>query len=312
MGLEVGAKIVVSTCLRIREGELVLTIADVGREAIGRALFAASKEIGAEPVIAIINERKRAGEEPPKHVVESLKESDVVIFATSHSMTHTRARRIASKAGARTASLPGVTEQMMSSGALTADYLKIKEKMDSIAARVRASKEVHVTTSSGSDFSFSSEGRRWITEDTGLCHRKGETTTLPAGEIFLAPLEGTAEGRIVIERFFGEPEGHRVTIQLEDGYATKIVGAKHVVQVMNRGGREGRNLAKFGLGLNPKATLSNILLEEEKVLGAAHIAFGDNSAFGGRVHCGVRVDAILPSVSVEVDGKSLVEQGSLA
>ena len=101
------------------------------------------------------------------------------------------------------------------------------------------------------------------------------------------------------------------SVVVKEGYASKVTGAPEAVAEMNRGGKDGRNFGKFGMGLNPRARITGRLLEEEKVLGAVHIAFGDNAAFGGTVRCGVRVDAILTQATVEVDGRTILERGAL-
>ena len=80
---------------------------------------------------------------------------------------------------------------------------------------------------------------------------------------------------------------------------------------MNRGGKEGRALGRFGFGLNPQARVTGPHLEAEKAVGSAHLGFGDNLVIGGKIHCGVRVECILSEVRVEIDGQPVVEKGRL-
>ena len=115
----------------------------------------------------------------------------------------------------------------------------------------------------------------------------------------------------MIDATFHIPLSEPVSVVVKEGYASKVVTAPAAVHEMNRGGKDGRNFGKFGLGLNPRARITGNVLEDEKVLGAAHIVFGDNAAYGGNVRCGVRVDAILTRATVEVDGKAIMEAGEL-
>ncbi len=311
MGLEEGARRVIETCLAVKEAEKVVVVADAKTRAIADALFDAALAAGAEPILALIPPPKEAGVEPPEPIARMLADCDVAILATSQSMTHTAARRLANRAGTRIASLPGVTEDMLSGGALTADYLEIQKTTRRLERRLRGAKSVRLSSAAGTDIIFDVTRRDWVTGDTGVCHRRGETTTLPAGEIFVAPLEGTADGRLVIDATFHTPLRDSVSVVVKEGYASKVVSAPAAVHEMNRGGRDGRNFGKFGLGLNPKARVTGNVHEDEKVLGAAHIVFGDNAAYGGTVRCGVRVDAILTKATVEVDGKAIMERGEL-
>jgi leucyl aminopeptidase (aminopeptidase T) len=201
---------------------------------------------------------------------------------------------------------------MLVDGALTADYLEIQRAMRRLERRLRNAKSVRVTSAAGTDVAFDVTRRDWITGDTGVCHRRSETTTLPGGEIFVAPLEGTADGRLAIDVWFLDRLAEPVTVVVKEGYASKVTGAAHAVHEMNRGGRDGRAFGTVGIGLNPAARTTGGLLEVEKSLGSVHVVFGDNTAYGGTIRCGVRVDAIFAKATVSVDGKHVLERGVLS
>ena len=311
MGTEVGAHRILDTCLAVKEGEKVVVVADSRTRAVGDALFGAALSVGAEAVLAIIPPAERPGEEPPEPLSRMMANCNVVILATSQSMTHTAARRAANRADARVASLPGVSEEMLETGALTADYVEIQRSMRKLERRVRNAKTVRLTSELGTDVAFDVTRREWITGDTGVCHRRSETTTLPAGEIFVAPVEGSADGRLVIDAWFHERVQEPVIVVVKEGFASKVTGAGPAVHEMNRGGRDGRAFGTVGLGLNPMARVTGTLLEGEKALGSVHLGFGDNAAYGGNVRCAVRVDALITKASVEIDGKTILERGTL-
>jgi leucyl aminopeptidase (aminopeptidase T) len=309
--MEEGARLVLRTSAGLRSGEKVLLVADEGTRAIGEAFAEAARSLGADPVVALIGARKSDGEEPPEPVGTAMQASDVIVLVASRSLTHTHARRAANRAGARVLSMPGATEEMLRAGGLATDWAVIHETVRRIARRLRSAREVHLTSPEGTDVRFEVAGRDWITEDTGLCARKGAFTTLPAGELFIAPIEGTAEGRLVLDVYFDEPLLQPASAILASGYATKILGAERAIHAMNRGGRDGRAFARFGFGLNPRARVTGPHHEAEKALGTAHVGFGDNLVIGGKIHCGVKVEAILSEANVSVDGKPLIERGRL-
>jgi leucyl aminopeptidase (aminopeptidase T) len=309
--MEEGARIVLRTSAALRSGERVLIVADSGSRVLGEAFAAAARDLGADPVVALVAARTSDGEEPPEPVGTAMQASDVILLVTSRSLTHTHARRAATRAGARVLSMPGITEEMLRAGALATDWNVIHESVRRVARRLRGSREVRLTSPAGTDVRFEVAGRDWVAEDTGLCSRKGSFTTLPAGELFIAPVEGTAEGRLVLDVYFDEPLLEQASAILTAGYATKILGAERAIHAMNRGGRDGRAFARFGFGLNPRARVTGPHLEAEKALGTAHVGFGDNLVIGGKIHCGVKVEAILAEANVSVDGKALIERGRL-
>jgi len=73
-----------------------------------------------------------------------------------------------------------------------------------------------------------------------------------------------------------------------------------------------RNIAEIGIGLNPKARLTNQITETKKRLGTAHMAVGDNARdYGGSVECEVHLDGMILDVTIELDGKKIIDNGRL-
>jgi leucyl aminopeptidase (aminopeptidase T) len=315
MSVLAGARTAVNTCLNVQKGEKVLVITDTIKEDIGEAVFWAAKEIHSEAMLLKMLPRSRHGEEPPAPVAQMMKMSDVVIAPTAFSISHTQARKEANIAGARIATMPMITEEMMSKGGMTADFKLVKKQADRLIKEIGDAKEVHVTTPDGTDIRFSVEGRKWVA-DTGLLHEKGAFGNLPGGELFLPPVEGTAEGVIVVT---GSLAGigilkKPVKIIVKNGLGKDISGgpqanafAKMLLEASGNLEQPDNayNLAEFGIGLNPKAKLIGNPLEDEKVIGTIHLALGDNSTFGGNTKAGVHVDGIILRPKVEVDGIQL-------
>jgi leucyl aminopeptidase (aminopeptidase T) len=312
MTLIEGAKTAVETCMKVKKREVVLIITDPERRNIAEALYAANNEVGAEVMLFQMKPRTRHGEEPPPIIAAAMKRADVIFAPTTYSISHTQARKKASRSGARIASMPGITTDMMSTGGMTADFNKIARTIKRLSKIVRNKKDVHITTEAGTDITFSIAGRKWITDDNGICHKKGSFTNLPAGEIFIAPKEGTANGTIVIDGAFQDKLDTPARITVKDGMATEIIRALKVRNMLDEVGKKGRNVAEFGIGMNPKSKIIGNVLEDEKKLGTIHIAFGDNSTYGGVVKCGVHIDGIILKPTVVLDDKkTILDKGEL-
>ena len=176
---------------------------------------------------------------------------------------------------------------------------------------MRKARVLRIVTEMGTDLRMDITGRSWITDDSGICHRKGDFTNLPAGELFISPVEGSANGTLIVDGSFIESLQEPVKVSIKDGIADRITGAHDVIKELNRGGRDARNIAKFGMGLNPNAKLVGIVLEDSKVLGTVNIGFGDNSMFGGNVKSPVHLLGIVNRPTVTVDNVLIMKEGEL-
>ncbi|VVB94326.1 Uncharacterised protein [uncultured archaeon] len=295
-------------CLGVKRGESVLIVADTSTPvSIGGSLFEAAKNLGCEAMIVTMLPRTRHGEELPDAVAQAMRNADVVIAPTTYSLTHTQAKINACKKGARVASMPGITEKMMNSGGMTADYNKVNEIAVRLNKRLENVKNVRVVTDSGTDITFDLEGCKWMT-DTGLCREKGRSTNLPAGELYIAPKD--ANGVFVVD---GSMSGlglldSTLEFTVRKRFVTDIKGkhAGKLVAVLDKVGEKARNIAEFGIGINLEARLIGNVLEDEKVGGTVHIALGDNSTFGGDVIAGIHLDGIITKPELFVDNERFI------
>jgi aminopeptidase len=306
-----GAKVTIETCLNVKKGENVLVLTDDSKEPIAQSLYQAALDVEADTILAKMPDLQQEGQEPPVSIAKLMKDMDVIVITTERTMSHTMARRRASRAGARIATMPGITEQMMSEGGMTADFREVRRSILRVARKLRRSKSLRVMSQIGTDITMNIQGRAWITEDSGICHRRGEFTNLPAGELFIPPVEGTADGTLMVDGSFIDTLLNPVRVAVKDGYATRITGAHEAVKELNKAGKDGRNIAKFGLGLNPNAKVIGRFLEDSKVLGTVNIGFGDNSVFGGNVKCPVHLIAVIKNPTVVVDNVLVMKDGEL-
>ena len=310
--LQKAAMIAVKDCMGVKENEQVMVLTDEGKRTIGIAIWEAAKKLNAEAILVEMKPRTTNGEEPPPSIATMMAAADVVLCPTTKSVTHTNARREACEKGARISTLPGITEEMMVR-CLNADYNKIADLSIKLKAILDLAKVIRVTSKAGTDITLPKEGRAALA-DTGIVTTKGKMSNLPAGETFLAPMEGQSNGIIIID---GAMSGvglvkKPIKVIVKDGYAVEFSGgaeAKALENLIEPHGLPGRNIAEFGIGTNYKAKLTGKILEDEKVMGTIHIAFGDNKSMGGVVSVPSHLDGLVKDPTVEVDGVIIMKNG---
>jgi aminopeptidase len=306
--------IAVRDCMGTSAGEWVLVVTDAPLRTIGYALRQAAQDLGAEVLLVEILPRKTNGEEPPRPVAELMAMVDVVLCPTSKSLTHTDSRRAASARGVRIATLPGVTEEVMVR-CMNADYHRIADRTFKVCRLLEKADTVRVTAPGGTDITMPVRGRT-AHASSGLFREKGLWGNLPTGEAYLAPLEGQSNGIVVVD---GSMAGvgmvtTPIRIVVRDGYATEIAGGPEAARLrtlLEPHGKDAYTVAEFGIGTNDKAILTGLILEDEKVMGTIHIAFGDNKSMGGSVRVASHLDGLVTRPTVWLDDSQIMADGTL-
>lgn len=300
---------ILSSCLAVKKGEEVLIVTDDTRKEIGEALYEAAGNLGCERLLMVMNERELSGQEPPKAVAAAMKSADVVIAPTAQSLTHTNARIEAARAGTRVATMPGITEEMFSHGAMTADYSKVEEltavvtEMLSKASVARIEKDGHVLT-------INIRGRDGV-PSPGVYREPGQCGNLPSGEAYIAPLEDGSEGEMIVD---GSMVGigkldSPLHMVISGGKLRSVTGEKSEnLDVLLKNETNG-TLCELGIGTNEAAVLNGIILEDEKVYGTVHIAFGTNTSFGGVNKAECHMDGIILRPTLYLDDVKVIEDG---
>ena len=276
---------VVNECLGIREGEDVLVIANPATLGLGEMLR---------------GEAGRAG-------------ADAVLAPTVQSLSHTASRKAASEAGARIATLPGVTEELLAR-VMSADLAELRRRGAAIADALNSGTEARLTCANGSDLRMGLEGRTAI-PDAGELTAPSAFGNLPCGEGFISPDDRASEGTLVVD-------GSIATIGLVDepvrltvagGRLTEASGpqGQALLDLIRPHGDEAGTIAELGIGTNEKAQLTGNVIEDEKILGTAHVAFGASQAIGGRIQVPVHLDCVVMKPTVSIDGTEIVRDGEL-
>ncbi|WP_435334773.1 aminopeptidase [Haloarchaeobius sp. TZWWS8] len=296
-------------CLALEADESCVVVTDDKRLPIGEALYEVASEVTDDAVLLRFPPANQHGEEPPAPVAAAMEAADVFLAPTTKSLSHTRARGAACDAGARGATLPGITEEVFTTG-LDADYENIAAECESMLAQVADADEIRVTTDLGTDITFEIGDREWR-DDTGMVHEAGGFSNLPAGEVFVSP--ETTNGTYVVDGTIDPhgllDEGETVTIEVEDGYvtATDSDEINEMLEVAaGEVGQDAYNLAELGIGTNVAVTaLVGSVLLDEKAAGTVHIAFGDDAGIGGDVSAPIHQDGIIRDPTVYADGEEV-------
>ncbi|HLC57504.1 MAG TPA: aminopeptidase [Candidatus Nanoarchaeia archaeon] len=305
------AKVILEKCMQVKEDERVLVIADTNTEEIGESIFNYAKKI-ANAEFLIIVAGKMNGEEPDEGVARKMMGFDVIICPTTMSLTHTKAVKEAANNGARVATLPGITKRIMEES-IIADYERIKFVTEKLGGELKNKKMVNIKTAKGTDLSFSIEGRKWVL-DYGIINKKRMIGNLPAGEVFIAPVEGSANGVIVVDSFVNEGEEYcrkDAKIMINRGLAVDCDDKESLLNKYFKTINNARNIAEFGIGTNYQARVIGNILQDEKVLGTCHIAFGNNSSFGGKVYSEMHIDNVIQKPTIVVDKEIIMKDGKI-
>ncbi|MFZ6017515.1 MAG: aminopeptidase [Nitrospirota bacterium] len=241
-----------------------------------------------------------------------------IIALSNYSTSHARFRDFLTRiCRTRYASMP-LFDVSMLEGPMNVDWKGLAKRTIEIEKRVNRAESIEIRTSNGTYISFSKKGRR-AKSDTGILTRRGAFGNLPAGEVFLAPLEGTANGKLILEWAPTRQLKSPITLTVRDGYVVDVAGADEYAEYLNARlseRRENGNIAELGIGTNDRATRPDNILESEKILGTIHIALGDNSSFGGTVKTPFHQDFVFfkPTVTlIHKDGnrETILKAGRL-
>jgi leucyl aminopeptidase (aminopeptidase T) len=302
---------VVRDCLGVQDGEEVLVVCNPATQHVGERLREEAADAGADAVLTVISERASHAAEPPKTVAEAMAAADVVLAPTIQSLSHTAARKRASENGARCATLPGVTEDMLAR-VMSADMEDLRRKGLAVAAALDRASEAWITDSNGTDLRLDLSGREAI-PDAGDLTERGAFGNLPCGEGFISPAGGN--GILVVD---GSMAGiglvdQPVELVIEGGHLTSARGGQGMafMELLTEHGDDATTIAELGVGTNEKAKVTGEILEDEKILGSIHIAFGASAGIGGTVQVPVHLDCVVLKPTLELDGEAIVRDGEL-
>lgn len=309
-----GARRIVRVSAGVRPDEHVVIVTDVERpSAVSNALAAAVSEAGGLPTIVTMPPL-RSGTEPFPPAVAALAVADVILAPTTSPLYHTTAIVDAAANGARFVGLTGFTQDVLLSGGVFADFPSLAGEAYRLCDLLTQASRARVTAPGGTDLTVNLSGRSAIAI-TSMVREKGERTACPDVEAFIAPIEDSAEGVVVVDAsasmagVLDEP----IRIVVTRGRAAEITGgetAKLIRAELERTrSADAYTLAEFAFGLNPEAIVRGVIVEDEGVAGTGHIALGSNSYFGGASDAPLHLDFVYRSPTLWLDDELVIEDG---
>ena len=236
---------------------------------------------------------------------------------------------------------PGLSEDMFNR-TVNIDYKLLGDRCRAISKCYEGAVSVHVTSPGGTDITVGVDGRKAMVDD-GDFSRPGSGGNIPAGETFISPVVGSSEGKIVFDGSMTFATGDAmlatpIEVQVAAGFVTSIKGGAEADRLLKdisaaeseamalvskkkfseeQGAaykRNARNIGELGIGLNPAASVTGNMLEDEKAFRTCHFAIGEN--YDGDAPALIHFDGIVRSPTIELryaDGSSriLLENGEL-
>lgn len=310
-----GARRVVTVSAGIQPGETVVIITDPTRPAgVAQSLAVAATEVGASPILVSMP-FVPSGAEPPAPVTAAMAAADVILAPTSGAIYHTAALRTACEAGARFIAMTGYIKDVLVRGGVFADFPSLAPKALRLTELLTNASEARVTTPGGTDLTVRLDGRSAV-PITGLVRNSGERSACPDVESFIAPLEESAEGTVVVDAsasiagVLAEP----IRLVVKRGKAVAIEGGRPAEAIRAAleaaGTPSAYTLAELAFGLNPQGIIRGVIVEDEGVAGTGHVALGSNIFFGGTSAAPIHLDFVFHRPTLWLDGALVIEDGN--
>jgi aminopeptidase len=183
--------------------------------------------------------------------------------------------------------------------AVNIDDAALDSSQNQVAQQLANTKDVHITTPLGTNLYLQIGGRPIHQDHNGL----------PRGEVYVAPLERSAEGVAVIDRAFIRGQSvEQLKLTFERGQVVHIdapnaESVRLIEELLAASSGDKDRIAELGLGLNPGVNeLTGDILLDEKLNGSVHIAIGMNDSFGGQNRSNLHLDLVMLHPSLWLDG----------
>lgn len=301
-------------CLKLTSSDSCLILVDEATCDLGELLFERAKKSKADVALLKIKSPTLRSIEPTPAIVNMMKQMSAILLFTSHSLIHSNALKQLCHNGSRVLCLFPISKECLAR-AVNTNFEFIEKKSRKLSDLFSIGRRICLTTSAGTDLTIP-VARHKGSANTGIVDSPGMFCVLPSGEANITPDRRGTKGVLVVDGsipsigILKQP----IVIHIKEGYAYQVTGGEQVTQlrkILKPFGKQSRNIAEFGIGTNPNAILSGISIEDEKVLGTAHIALGNTQYEGGIQKGNIHLDLILQKPTVEIDKRVVVEQGNL-
>jgi leucyl aminopeptidase (aminopeptidase T) len=308
------AKKVLKDYMGLVESETLLIIADTENRNLALDMLEVASKMCMDVYYAEMTQRERDNKGFPEPIEEMMKGVDVIVSFTNKSFIFTGARREATKLGIRIGMFYAVNEDVIVR-TMPADHNRIVKLTESVAEKLQGATNIMITTEKGTELKLPVKRRKILT-GTGVLRNISEFGFMPSGEVFIAPLEGRVNGKIVVDGSISTIGvlNNPVTIDIKKGLADKITGktaAKKLIKDLEEFDQDAYMLGKFGIGTNHMARISGVPNEDKLCLGTCCIAFGNNDHMGGKIDSKSYIECVIELPTIYFDDICILEHGNL-
>ena len=257
-------------------------------------------------------------------VVAALAASRVVVDCTVEGLQHAVELPQILKGGARVLVISNEHPEILERTVPKADdEATVREAM----RRLKAAREMRVTSAAGTDLALRLEGAR-VGGVWGFTSKPGSLTHWPAGLVLAFPAAGSVRGRLVlapgdVNLTFKRYLADAVTLTVEDDHVTRIEGASVDAELMRGyfaawGDRAAYAVSHVGWGLNRGARWDAMTFYDKADFNGTELrAFAGNFLYStganevaGRYTLG-HFDLPMRGCTVTLDGEAVVRDGVL-
>lgn len=323
------SKNAIKNVLEASSGQRILIVCDKEKFAVGKAFETGALSIKLDTKFIILEKPKEPRTEIPAKLQETIvQKPDIYInlLRDNREETPFRIKLIKLETGDRKARLghcPGVTIDMLTEGALALtpqEHRSMQGDAERLIHVLEGTETVEIHNAAGTNLTLSTKNRRFFT-DTKLDRKTMKWMNLPTGEVIIAPLEDSLNGKLVCDMAIGGIGKLRKPVEVltkdgkvEDAFS-QYRDCLHRVKETFASDDWADVVGEFAFGINPKARFVNEFLEAEKILGTVHVAFGANTDMpGGKNPSKNHMDFLISNPTVKVtkgDGETvtILEEG---
>ena len=320
-GLEAweASKNALENVLEASSSERILIICDEEKAEVGEAFANGALALGLDTRLIILEKPKEPRTEIPAKLQESLTQKpDIYInlLRGNREETPFRIKLIKTETQdhkARLGHCPGVTADMLTEGALALtpeEHKGIQGNAERLIRALERTVTVGILNPAGTKLTLSAKNRKFVT-DTKLDRKTMKWMNLPTGEVYVAPVEDSLNGKLVCDMAIGGIGKVRkpVVVTAEKGRVETVFSEdkEHLRRVEETFQTDDWSdvVGEFAFGINPKARFVQEFLEAEKILGTVHVAFGNNTDMpGGKNPSKNHMDLLISNPTVTVTKES--------
>ncbi len=323
------AKNALKNVLEAKSNEKILIICDEEKNLIGEAFATGALALNLWTRLVVLRKQKNARTEIPDGLKKVLAEKPNIYINLLHGKreeTPFRIKIIKKETWdhkSRLGHCPGVTLDMITEGALaltSEEHRNMQNHAERLICILKDTVAIKIHNPAGTNLTLRTDDRRFFT-DTKLDWKTMKWINLPTGEVIVAPVEDSLNGKLVCDMAVGGIGKLRKPIEViaKNGKVEKVHSddIDHLRRIKETFQTDDWSdiVGEFAFGINPKARFVDEFLETEKLLGTVHVAFGENMDMpGGNNPSKNHMDLLISEPTVEItkkDGKTttILEKG---